>query len=162
MQPWGYAVASSPYLYFKFFMTMFFDTVALLIQAADKWRSQHEGQLPKSYADKQAFKELLRSWEHSIDGIPIEVIPLMSICFTRKGLSTLQCLLNWSRSWWMLTGNGMQMREHNILGWVQANMRVFDSCMRPTDTHNGALVSSKRRKPLYCCAGRELQRSTWK
>ena len=56
--------------------------VALLIQAADRWKSEHNGSLPKSYVEKQEFKDLLRGWQHKIDGVPIEVGSWTSWDFT--------------------------------------------------------------------------------
>lgn len=44
----------------------------LLIKAAEHWRSTHDGKLPDTSKQKAAFKDLLRSWQHSIDGVPIE------------------------------------------------------------------------------------------
>lgn len=46
---------------------------ALLIKAAQQWRREHDGQLPGSYAERSAFKDLLKSWQRQIDGIPLEV-----------------------------------------------------------------------------------------
>ncbi|KAL4419001.1 hypothetical protein ABPG77_000866 [Micractinium sp. CCAP 211/92] len=45
---------------------------ALLIKAAQQWRREHDGQLPGSYAERSAFKDLLKSWQRQIDGIPLE------------------------------------------------------------------------------------------
>ena len=45
---------------------------ALLIQAVKAWQGEH-GKLPASSKEKAAFKDLLRSWQHKIDGVPIEV-----------------------------------------------------------------------------------------
>lgn len=44
----------------------------LLIQAAQQWKEAHDGQLPSSYPDRNAFKDLVRSWQRHIDGIPLE------------------------------------------------------------------------------------------
>lgn len=44
----------------------------LLTKAALHWRETHDGQLPRSSKDKAAFKELLRSWQRTIDGVPVE------------------------------------------------------------------------------------------
>ncbi len=46
---------------------------ALLIKAAQQWRREHDGQLPGSSAERSAFKDLLKSWQRQIDGIPLEV-----------------------------------------------------------------------------------------
>jgi hypothetical protein len=45
----------------------------LLIQAAATWQREHGGKLPGSYAERTAFKDLLKSWQRHIDGIPLEV-----------------------------------------------------------------------------------------
>lgn len=45
----------------------------LLIKAAQQWQQEHDGQLPGSYAERSAFKDLLKSWQRHIDGIPLEV-----------------------------------------------------------------------------------------
>eukprot|EP00892_Ulva_mutabilis_P000800 jgi/Ulvmu1/10720/UM068_0005.1 len=43
----------------------------LLIKAVKAWRDQH-GTEPSSAAERRQFKELLRGWQHTIDGIPVE------------------------------------------------------------------------------------------
>lgn len=43
----------------------------LLIKAAQEWKAAHGGCLPRSAADRAAFKDLLRSWQRSVDGIPL-------------------------------------------------------------------------------------------
>lgn len=43
----------------------------LLIKAVNAWSAQH-GKEPSSAADRREFKNLLRSWQHTIDGIPVE------------------------------------------------------------------------------------------
>lgn len=43
----------------------------LLVKAGQLWRAQHDNDLPRSAADRAAFKDLLRSWQRTIDGIPI-------------------------------------------------------------------------------------------
>ena len=45
----------------------------LLIQAAKEWAAEHGGQMPASYPERSAFKDLLRSWQRSVNGIPLEV-----------------------------------------------------------------------------------------
>lgn len=43
----------------------------LLIKSVAAWRAQH-GKEPSSAAERREFKDLLRSWQHTIDGIPVE------------------------------------------------------------------------------------------
>lgn len=43
----------------------------LLVKAASEWKNHHDGQLPKGSKECRAFKDLLRSWQRSIDGCPI-------------------------------------------------------------------------------------------
>lgn len=45
----------------------------LLAQAAKQWQQEHGGALPSSTPERDAFKELLKSWQRNIDGIPLEV-----------------------------------------------------------------------------------------
>ena len=45
----------------------------LLIKAIERWRGEHGGSLPSSSKDKAAFRQLLQSWQRTIDGIPVEV-----------------------------------------------------------------------------------------
>ena len=45
----------------------------LLVQAAKQWQEAHGGQLPTTYPDRAAFKDILKSWQRHIDGIPLEV-----------------------------------------------------------------------------------------
>ena len=45
----------------------------LLVKAAKQWIDKHDGQLPSSYAERTAFKDILKSWQRHIDGIPLEV-----------------------------------------------------------------------------------------
>mmetsp|Transcript_20485 Transcript_20485/g.61666 ORF Transcript_20485/g.61666 Transcript_20485/m.61666 type:complete len:555 (-) Transcript_20485:2962-4626(-) len=44
----------------------------LLVKAALQWRSEHNGALPANSAERTAFKELIKSWQRSIDGVPLD------------------------------------------------------------------------------------------
>ncbi|EFN59362.1 hypothetical protein CHLNCDRAFT_137823 [Chlorella variabilis] len=44
----------------------------LLAKAAKQWQEQHDGKLPGSYPERAAFKDMIRSWQRHIDGIPLE------------------------------------------------------------------------------------------
>lgn len=41
------------------------------MKAAAVWRADHDGALPSSAADRAAFKDLIGSWQRTIDGCPI-------------------------------------------------------------------------------------------
>lgn len=45
----------------------------LLVKAALQWRSEHNGALPANSAERTAFKEFIKSWQRSIDGVPLDV-----------------------------------------------------------------------------------------
>jgi hypothetical protein len=45
----------------------------LLAKAAKQWQEQHGGQLPSSYQERTAFKELVASWQRHVDGMPLDV-----------------------------------------------------------------------------------------
>lgn len=45
----------------------------LLVRAAADWRAEHAGSLPATPADRQAFKDRLRTWNREVQGVPIEV-----------------------------------------------------------------------------------------
>ena len=53
--------------------SFFFEFIAglLLVKAAAAWKAAHNGELPKSSADRSAFKDLIRSWQRTIDDCPI-------------------------------------------------------------------------------------------
>ena len=45
----------------------------LLIKAAQQWQQQHIDKLPSSSAQRTEFKNIIKSWQRKIDGIPLEV-----------------------------------------------------------------------------------------
>jgi len=45
----------------------------LLIKAAHEWQKSHSGNLPSSSTQQSEFKNIIKSWQRQIDGIPIEV-----------------------------------------------------------------------------------------
>ena len=48
--------------------------VVLLLQAAHRWRAEHDGQLPGSYKERLAFKEVLNSMRRrGPEGVPFDV-----------------------------------------------------------------------------------------
>lgn len=47
--------------------------VAILLQAVAAWKGQHMGKLPSNSKEKAEFKELIRSWQRKVDGVPIPV-----------------------------------------------------------------------------------------
>ena len=47
--------------------------VAILLQAVAAWKGQHSGKLPSSSKEKSEFKELIKSWQRKVDGVPIPV-----------------------------------------------------------------------------------------
>lgn len=44
----------------------------LLIKAAHEWQKSHSGKLPSTSAQRSEFKNIIKSWQRQIDGIPIE------------------------------------------------------------------------------------------
>ncbi|KAA6425651.1 MAG: NEDD8-activating enzyme E1 regulatory subunit-like [Trebouxia sp. A1-2] len=44
----------------------------LLIKASHEWQKSHSGKLPSSSAQRSEFKNIIKSWQRQIDGIPIE------------------------------------------------------------------------------------------
>ena len=52
---------------------------ALLIKAVSHWYQEHGPKMPANAKEKAAFRELLKSWQHSIDGIPVEVSQMTGI-----------------------------------------------------------------------------------
>eukprot|EP00887_Chlorella_sp_A99_P005358 scaffold1.g5358.t1 len=44
----------------------------LLIKAAQQWRKAHDDALPRSYAERSAFKALISSWQREVEGIPLD------------------------------------------------------------------------------------------
>jgi hypothetical protein len=51
----------------------------LLIKAAHEWQKSHSGKLPSSSAQRSDFKNIIKSWQRQIDGIPIEVSLLQCV-----------------------------------------------------------------------------------
>ena len=45
----------------------------LLIKAVQQWHEEHRSALPGSAKEKAAFRSMLKSWQRSIDGVPLEV-----------------------------------------------------------------------------------------
>lgn len=45
----------------------------LLIKAAESWRQTHDGKMPTTSKERSEFKQLLSSWQHHIEGVPLEV-----------------------------------------------------------------------------------------
>ena len=43
----------------------------ILVKAASTWKLTHDNYLPKTAAERAAFKDLIRSWQRSIDGCPV-------------------------------------------------------------------------------------------
>lgn len=56
----------------------------LLIKAAHEWQNHHSGKLPSSSAQRSEFKDIIKSWQRQIDGIPIEVTLLQCVSNTPK------------------------------------------------------------------------------
>lgn len=48
----------------------------LLIKAVQRWRKEHDSTLPANAKEKAAFRAMLKSWQRSVDGIPVEVLCL--------------------------------------------------------------------------------------
>ena len=59
----------------------------LLIKAIERWRGEQGGSLPSSSKDKAAFRQLLQSWQRTIDGFPVEVSTLLFTAFKCHGMS---------------------------------------------------------------------------
>ena len=59
------------YLFITQSIPFFFFAVLLLVKATSAWRATHQGQLPQTASERSEFKDLLRSWQRSIDGCPI-------------------------------------------------------------------------------------------
>ena len=45
----------------------------LLLKGAQQWCAEHSRQLPQGSKEKAAFKQMLKSWQRTIDGIPAGV-----------------------------------------------------------------------------------------
>ena len=45
----------------------------LLLKAASQWQGQHGSKLPQGSTQRSEFKQIIQSWQRSIDGVPIEV-----------------------------------------------------------------------------------------
>ena len=46
----------------------------LLIKAVHEWKQKHGSKLPSGSAQRTEFKDIIKSWQRQIDGIPIEVL----------------------------------------------------------------------------------------
>lgn len=46
----------------------------LLIQATKQWHATHGPELPRNAREKQAYRDILHSWQRRIDDVPIEVL----------------------------------------------------------------------------------------
>ena len=44
----------------------------ILVKAALQWQAEHDA-LPKTAADRAAFKDLIRSWQRPVNDMPVEV-----------------------------------------------------------------------------------------
>ena len=53
----------------------------LLVKAALKWRAEHGG-LPSNSRERASFKQLLKSWQRSIEGVPLDVRHVMALHMT--------------------------------------------------------------------------------
>lgn len=64
----------------------------LLVKVAQQWQAEHDGMLPKSQAERTAFKNLVSSWQRAADGIPLDVSGQAGVCCVqwadRLGCST--------------------------------------------------------------------------
>ena len=54
----------------------------LLIQAVKHWQATHGPQLPANAKEKQAFRDILSSWQRSIEGVPLEVHLSLALLLT--------------------------------------------------------------------------------
>ena len=60
----------------------------LLIKAAQSWKKMNGGTLPSTSKERSAFKQLLSSWQHHIDGAPLEVrSPSRDVMTAAEGMS---------------------------------------------------------------------------
>ena len=53
----------------------------ILLQAAKAWQVRNEGKMPRTSQEKAAFKDLIKSWQRQIDGVPVQV------CLSAFGLA---------------------------------------------------------------------------
>ena len=49
------------------------DVGTLLIKAVQQWQREHSSNLPATAKEKAAFRAMLKTWQRSTDGIPVEV-----------------------------------------------------------------------------------------
>ena len=76
----------------------------LLIQAVKHWYATHGPNLPANSKEKQAFRDILKSWQRSIEGVPLEVIYLCILGWEPAAVRELcsqltQCMLKMLTSW---------------------------------------------------------------
>ena len=51
-----------------------FLAAVLLIKAAQEWQKQHGSKLPSNSSQRTEFKDLIKSWQRQIEGVPLEVL----------------------------------------------------------------------------------------
>lgn len=77
----------------------------ILLKGAQKWCSEHSSKLPQNAKEKAAFKQMLKSWQRSAEGIPADV----SIC-SPDLLPSIQALpLHMSRCCCQMSSNASYM-----------------------------------------------------
>ena len=45
----------------------------ILLKGAQKWCAEHSSKLPQNAKEKAAFKQMLKSWQRSAEGVPADV-----------------------------------------------------------------------------------------
>jgi hypothetical protein len=45
----------------------------ILLKGAQKWCSEHSSKLPQNAKEKAAFRQMLKSWQRTAEGIPADV-----------------------------------------------------------------------------------------
>lgn len=61
-----------------------FCAAILLLKGAQRWCAEHSSELPQNYKEKAAFKQMLKSWQRSADGIPADVSLHRSLVTTQR------------------------------------------------------------------------------
>ena len=64
----------------------------LLIQALSAWHDAHMGRLPSSAEEKVQFRALLRSWQRSTDGVPMQVGVGIGFKHGHSGAAYVRCV----------------------------------------------------------------------
>ena len=88
----------------------------LLIKAAHEWQKSHSGKLPSTSAQRSEFKNIIKSWQRQIDGIPIEV-------------SLLQCIIIHHNCWGLCCIPG----KCTAFVLVILSCSAFTTCMQPSN-----------------------------